>query len=209
MRCKNCGWDNPDENTLCEKCGNALGGNAGEAASSAKQTPAESYESRKTAVGCPHCGYPVRPGDSRCPQCDSPLSVKETAKETAIAYPANGGGTRLPGMNGAPAEGRRLAGLLITYSLNPLGDFFPVYEGKNTVGRDSGTNIRLNGDTLVSGKHLTILYRAVDKKFKFKDEQSSNGTFINDNLLDEGELANGDIIRVGNTRLLFFAVPEF
>jgi|GEM_PF-5192356 len=20
MRCKNCGWDNPDENTKCEKC---------------------------------------------------------------------------------------------------------------------------------------------------------------------------------------------
>jgi pSer/pThr/pTyr-binding forkhead associated (FHA) protein len=55
---------------------------------------------------------------------------------------------------------------------------------------------------------LSILYRPVDKKFKFKDEQSSNGTFVNDVLMDEGELHNFDVIRIGATKLVFIAIPQ-
>jgi hypothetical protein len=214
MRCKNCGWENPDEHAECEKCGNRLSA----AAAPAKSTVPGKYESKKTAVGCPHCGYPLRPGDPRCPHCNNPTTdppaVGVPAKPpvgacSAALSPVVSGGTHLPGMDGANSDARRLVGLLVTYSLNPLGEYFPVYEGKNSVGRDGSANIRLNGDALVSGKHLTVLYRAVDKKFKFKDEQSSNGTFVNEKLTDEGELASGDIIRIGDTKLLFIAIPEF
>ena len=49
----------------------------------------------------------------------------------------------------------------------------------------------------MSGRHMSILYRNVDNKFKYRDEQSSNGTFVNKELSDEGELQNYDIIRLG------------
>lgn len=55
---------------------------------------------------------------------------------------------------------------------------------------------------------MSILYRSVDNKFKFRDEQSSNGTFINKELLDEGELQNYDIVRVGSTLFIFVAIPQ-
>ena len=55
---------------------------------------------------------------------------------------------------------------------------------------------------------MSILFRPVEQKFKFKDEQSSNGTFINGELMDEGELKNLDKIRIGETSILFMEIPK-
>ena len=63
-------------------------------------------------------------------------------------------------------------------------------------------------DNEVSGKHFSILYRSADGKFKFKDEQSSNGTYLNEVLTDEGELSPFDTIRIVGTRLIFIAIPQ-
>jgi pSer/pThr/pTyr-binding forkhead associated (FHA) protein len=41
--------------------------------------------------------------------------------------------------------------------------------------------------------------------YKFKDEMSSNGTFVNDQFDEEGNLEDGDVIRIGNTLFLFRA----
>jgi pSer/pThr/pTyr-binding forkhead associated (FHA) protein len=104
-------------------------------------------------------------------------------------------------------ERRKLTGFLISYSRSPNGTFFPLYEGKNSIGRGESSQICIQGDPNVSEKHLSVLYRTVDRKFKFKDEQSSNGTFINEELIDEGELKNLDKIRIGETRMLFMEIP--
>jgi pSer/pThr/pTyr-binding forkhead associated (FHA) protein len=101
-----------------------------------------------------------------------------------------------------------LVGFLVTYSQSLNGDFFPLYEGKNIIGRDTSASICIQGDPNISDRHLSILYRPVDRKFKFKDELSSNGTFINGELTDEGELKNSDVIRIGATRILFMKIPQ-
>lgn len=109
---------------------------------------------------------------------------------------------------GKVPPGRKLVGFLVTYNRTPLGKAFPVYEGRNYVGRDASCDIAVTDDNLMSGRHMSILYRSVDNKFKFRDEQSSNGTFINKELLDEGELQNYDIVRVGSTLFIFVAIPQ-
>jgi pSer/pThr/pTyr-binding forkhead associated (FHA) protein len=156
-------------------------------------------------AGCPKCGYPLRASDQRCPNCDQPVEANEAHFQPTL------NGTVMAGMGTGERqkEGKRLEAFLVTYSPNPLGDFFPVFEGRNYVGRDHLSNICVEGDSLISGKHFSILYRPVDKKFKFRDEQSSNGTFVNDQLADEGELQHGDVIRIGSTRLLFMIIPTF
>lgn len=111
-----------------------------------------------------------------------------------------------PGM--PPVEGRKLVGFLVTYNRNPLGKAYNLYEGRNYVGRDSSCDISVPDDSQMSGKHMSILYRNVDGKFKFRDEQSSNGTFVNKELLDDGTLENYDIIRVGSTLFIFIAIPK-
>lgn len=96
--------------------------------------------------------------------------------------------------------GRKLVGWLVSYTLDPLGQDFKLREGRNIIGSDSACDISI-ADAQVSGKHLTILYRMGD--FKFKDELSTNGTFINDEFVEEGNLKDGDVIRIGQTVLKF------
>ncbi len=96
--------------------------------------------------------------------------------------------------------GRKLVGWLVSYTLDPLGQDFKLREGRNIIGSDSACDIVIP-DSQVSGKHLTILYRMGD--FKFKDELSTNGTFINEEFVEEGNLKDGDTIRIGQTVLKF------
>jgi hypothetical protein len=121
----------------------------------------------------------------------------------------SGGGRTIirPAQGGAALSGKKLVGLLVSYSANPNGQVFNIFEGKNFIGRDMPVDICIP-DNEVSGKHFSILYRSADGRFKFKDEQSSNGTYLNEVLTDEGELANFDVIRIGGTRLIFIAIPQ-
>ena len=109
---------------------------------------------------------------------------------------------------GAKAPSRRLVGFLISYNRDPNGRAYNIYEGRNFIGRDASCDISVPDDGQMSGRHFSILYRNVDDKFKFRDEQSSNGTFVNKELLDDGELSNYDIIRAGSTLFIFMAIPK-
>lgn len=103
--------------------------------------------------------------------------------------------------NSPQREERKLVGWLVSYTLNSNGKDFRLYEGKNTMGTSKSCDISLENDKSISTKHLTILFR--NKIFKFKDEFSTNGTYINEEFLEEGELKDGDKIKIGNTILLF------
>lgn len=128
--------------------------------------------------------------------------------------PYNGGpvgGTVIRPAGGSDANvpnGRRVVAVLTSYDINPLGEVYKIYEGRNYIGRDITSDVCLSSDSQISGKHVSILYRSVDNKFKFKDEQSSNGTFVNNTLEDEGELSSFDVIKIGDTNLIFIAIPQ-
>lgn len=109
---------------------------------------------------------------------------------------------------GAQTPSRKLVGFLVTYNREPNGRAFNIYEGRNFLGRDPGCDIAITDDDQISSRHMSILYRNVDHKFKFRDEQSSNGTFVNGQIQDDGELENNDIIRAGNTLFVFIAIPD-
>lgn len=118
---------------------------------------------------------------------------------------------RPTGMGGAgksEGDSRKLVGFLVTYNRTPMGKAFNIYEGRNYVGRDASCDISIPDDNQMSGKHMLIRYLSGNNKFSFKDEMSSNGTYVNKELLDEGELQNYDIIRVGSTLFIFIAIPQ-
>jgi len=228
MRCRNCGWDNPNGNVKCEKCNASMNDAIVDVGAPPPYEFAQDdfnpratvatietadFNPRATIIGCVSCGYPVRPDDATCPICGNSLSgnKKEPEIEAATSKGAIIGGTIIQGVNfnkeKTETERKKLTGFLVTYSHALNGEFFPLYEGKNYVGRSDSSNVIIQGDSSVSEKHLSILYRTVDRKFKFKDEQSSNGTFINGELIDEGELKNHDLIRIGSTQLVFMEIP--
>jgi hypothetical protein len=97
---------------------------------------------------------------------------------------------------------RRLVGWLVTYSIDPLGIDYKIYEGRNLIGRDADCQITVN-DKKISGKHAIIVFRA--DKYKIKDELSSHGTFVNGEDIEEEtvELHDGDIIKLGDTVFKF------
>lgn len=143
-------------------------------------------------------------------------NVKQQAQGTPQPQPQNVGSRttirRNPAMMGAavkPGEdGRKLVGFLVTYNRTPMGKAFNIYEGRNYIGRDASCDISIPDDNQMSGKHMLIRYLSGNNKFSFKDEMSSNGTYVNKELLDEGELQNYDIIRVGSTLFIFIAIPQ-
>lgn len=117
---------------------------------------------------------------------------------------------RTPGRGNAAGgdSARKLVGFLVTYNRTPMGKSFNIYEGRTTIGRDASCDIRVPDDNLMSGHHLTIQYLSGNNKFRFRDEMSSNGTYINKELCDTGELQNYDIIRIGSTLFIFIAIPQ-
>ena len=97
---------------------------------------------------------------------------------------------------------RRLVGWLVTFSIDPLGIDYKLYEGRNEIGQGVDCNITVNDKTM-SRRHATILFRA--DKYKIKDELSSHGTFVNEKDIEEEtvELYDGDIIKMGETMFKF------
>jgi len=218
MRCKNCGWDNPAGNAKCVKCNAPLTGSMidEDVTDRGSQNSSDKFNPKQTVRGCPDCGYFLKPNDTMCPNCGRNMYEGKNPKiepENLEPQPkVHIGGTIIQGRNSGTGNNdgtrRKLVGFLVTYSLSSNGDFFPLYEGKNFIGSCSSQNVHIQGDPKISNKHMSILYRVADRKIKFKDEQSTNSTFINGVLIDDGELKNHDEITIGSTKLIFITIPE-
>ena len=75
---------------------------------------------------------------------------------------------------------------------------YPVHEGSNILGRSNDCDFRLP-DTGVSRQHAEIIW---DGAAAFLvDLQSTNGTTVNDQPVDNWELADGDVITVGHSNI--------
>lgn len=100
---------------------------------------------------------------------------------------------------GAPAADglRKLVGWLVTFDIQPTGLDFRLYVGKHRIGRSPKCDIVIN-QPWISDEHCVILYR--DGKFLLQDLVSVNGTFLNDEMVeDKAYLNDNDIIRLGKT----------
>ncbi len=98
-------------------------------------------------------------------------------------------------------ETYKLIGWLVTFSWNPTGDDYKIREGKTHIGSDVNSDIKLT-DPIASSKHATLLYR--NNVLKIKDNFSTNGTFVNNDDIDEEAhvLSDGDVIKLGSTEFL-------
>lgn len=104
----------------------------------------------------------------------------------------------------APRSARRIVGWLISYTLDPMGIDWRLYEGTNLIGRDAKNTIIISKDPTISSEHAVILYKK--GKFKIKDKMTANGTFINGVELEVEEafdLNDGDDLRLGNSIFKF------
>ena len=98
---------------------------------------------------------------------------------------------------------RKIMGWLITFTHDPFGTDYRLFEGQNSIGREVGSTIRIIQDKSISGKHATILCK--NFKLYLRDEMASNSSFINGEELAPGatiEIKDGDTIKFSNTELI-------
>ena len=79
------------------------------------------------------------------------------------------------------------------------GTRYDITEFPATVGKGSAANVRIEGNTAISRVHLLVRYTG--QCFAVEDKNSTNGTCINGNRLEPGELVklkNGDNLKMGN-----------
>ena len=89
--------------------------------------------------------------------------------------------------------------ILIARGPNKGSRFLITADGVS-IGRSSQSSIFLD-DITVSRTHATIVKK--EKSFVLKDSGSLNGTYINNNSIDEHTLISGDEFQIGKFHLLF------
>lgn len=114
--------------------------------------------------------------------------------------------TRVGGYFPPPGSGRPTAILISTQG--PLrGRQFPIDKEIFRIGAGSENDLVIKGDEYVSGKHALLCYE--NGSLVIADQQSRNGTFLNDNRLKTTSLplSPGDRIQVGNSTFEMVQAP--
>jgi hypothetical protein len=93
-------------------------------------------------------------------------------------------------------------GFLVSYDGTPLGQSWPVHQGKNVIGRlgaMGGADIELPHAT-VSHQHATVWAGAAPNRIQISAHRTTNGTSVGDAALapeQRRELVDGDKVTLG------------
>lgn len=116
---------------------------------------------------------------------------------------------------GAPSavatSGRTLAGFLVSYQDDANGKFWPLWQGRNSVGRaETGQEVDIPiGHGTTSTHHAMIEFDG--KRATLSDLGSTNGTFHNEEAIGfqgRRDLRDGDKVRFGGFSVLFVNVAS-
>src|SRR5688572_30245788 len=90
---------------------------------------------------------------------------------------------------------------LVVVKGDQRGAFVKV-AGSVTIGRSEEADIALTSDGKVSHVHARISPLGGDR-FLLEDLGSTNGTFVNDERVEQVPLRSGDLIKVGRSLIVF------
>jgi hypothetical protein len=89
----------------------------------------------------------------------------------------------------------------LEFMVGPLaGQTVPLRDEVTTIGSVAGNTVVLS-DPAVSRKHIGI--RRVGDRYELADLGSTNGVYVNGHRMAKKMLDPGDIMRVGNTEMVF------
>lgn len=92
---------------------------------------------------------------------------------------------------------------IIYSTLDKQGRYLPLGKRVNVIGRSEALSMQLLDDQ-VSRKHLKIRHEESTGQHLASDMKSHNGVSVNGRKIEEETaLKEGDLLRVGNTDLLF------
>src|SRR5262249_47563540 len=151
-------------------------------------SPAVSILQTAIQKQCPSCGARIQNNDAFCMACGyhlqtSSQSVSLASQAEPVDYPAR---------------------IVLQKSSGEMLREYRLDKPDMRIGRGPGNDILIVKDKLASRRHAVLSY--IDGQYLLRDEGSSNGTYVNDELVSEGSpaiLKDGDIVRIGGHRLLF------
>ena len=91
--------------------------------------------------------------------------------------------------------------LVVIYGMD-LGKKFNLNQSALTIGRSSKSDVQVDQES-VSRSHAKIINTG--KTIILRDLGSTNGTYVNDELIDEYVLRDGDFIKIGRTIFKFLS----
>lgn len=95
-------------------------------------------------------------------------------------------------------------GAFIVFITGPSrGDVIAVHAGKMIIGRDHTSDIVINKQ-YVSKKHAEVIISG--DKVEIVDCGSTNGTFLNDALIERADLKDRDEIKIGSVIMQYFCI---
>jgi pSer/pThr/pTyr-binding forkhead associated (FHA) protein/outer membrane protein assembly factor BamB len=95
-----------------------------------------------------------------------------------------------------------MAQLLLKNREKILGEYILRHKLKISIGSGKGNDIVITDDENISEIHFTITLTG--KKYIVKDQNTINGTSINNKLIHEKSLENGDVITVGYHTIVYY-----
>lgn len=81
MRCDNCGWNNPEGLTKCQKCNQELKSapNFNQTIMDPSREQSAPVQQAGESVACEKCGYPLSAGNTYCPNCGTQVAQASPA----------------------------------------------------------------------------------------------------------------------------------
>jgi hypothetical protein len=170
------------------------------ASSLAGRDTAPVYEAKGST--CPTCRRPLLAGVPKCPFCN-PVVPREAPLEGTVHedYRPLVDPVAMPGL-AAVAKLKRDAGArgyVHVFEGGTKGQSVLLSTGVVSIGR-AQTNTLILADGGVSQAHAEIAPRG--NGYVLKDLASKNGTFVNDQRVGEATLRSGDVIAVGDSKML-------
>lgn len=157
---------------------------------------------------CPRCGSSVGENDLprlqgvevRCPKCGEPMVVPEMT----MPFAAGGGAAAAvptlvaqKGSGGSLAAGKRYA--LVVLSGKDSGKVIAIEKARVTLGRSDCDIVLDDGE--LSRQHALIAIEGTTARLE--DLDSTNGTFVGDERINQAPLEDRSEFRIGSHQLLF------
>lgn len=199
MQCRICGGPNDETARFCVTCGTALKAQSPPGAAP-RPNPSPLDQVRMTVQPPPSVAKPVGPPTSQIqfaetapPQPSIAGMVARKSPPPAASWDPN---------TLSPDAPRTLVGFLISFEINPLGQYWPIWQGQNLIGRTGampGLSIEI-GHPTTSSRHAVLYAATAPSRVLFEDLSSTNGSFVNDIYLPPGikrDIKDSDVIRLG------------
>lgn len=154
-------------------------------------------------VDCDRCGNRNTPEANFCSSCGAPIAHDDEDSATiqlSLESPAGTADEISIDLDDLPA-----LGLLVVRAGPNAGSTFAVDKDLITAGRHPESDIFLD-DITVSRRHAEV--RREEGRLVVRDVGSLNGTYLNRERIEQGDLNDGDTVQVGKFKLVFVAGPE-